>query len=93
MLHNFITLSDEITQKLRCTTLYATSTLIIHIHLNVCICIYLFVYSLYRASLDKLSYQFPLKSTELIPGSPQYNEYISVIDKVGGCCVVCNVWV
>lgn len=36
-----------------------------------------------RASLDKLiAQQFPLKSTEFVPGSPQYNEYISVIDKV-----------
>ena len=36
-----------------------------------------------RASINKLiAQQFPLKSTEFIPGSPQYNEYISVIDKV-----------
>ena len=35
-----------------------------------------------RKSVDKLSYQFPLKSTELVPGSPRFNEYISVVDKV-----------
>ena len=36
-----------------------------------------------RGCLDKLiAQQFPLKSTEFVPGSPQYNEYISVIDKV-----------
>ena len=38
---------------------------------------------LYRCSISKLiAQQFPLMSTEFTAGSPQYNEYISVIDKV-----------
>ena len=36
-----------------------------------------------RASINKLiAQQFPLKSTEFPQGSPQFNEYISAIDKV-----------
>jgi DNA-dependent protein kinase catalytic subunit len=51
-----------------------------------------------RESLDRMiAYQCPLKSTEFVPGSPQYNEYISVIDKllnalvVSGSCVLLEV--
>ncbi|CAI8051260.1 DNA-dependent protein kinase catalytic subunit [Geodia barretti] len=51
-----------------------------------------------RESVDRMiAYQFPLKSTEFVPGSPQYNEYISVIDKllnalvVSGSCVLLEV--
>ena len=39
--------------------------------------------SIYRSSINTLiAKQFPLKSTEFPVGSPQYNEYISVIEKV-----------
>ena len=38
---------------------------------------------LHRSSLNHMiAHQFPLKSSELPFGSPVYNEYISVLDKV-----------
>lgn len=39
--------------------------------------------SILRASINKMiAQQFPLNSTEFPRGSPQFNEYISTIDKV-----------
>ena len=41
------------------------------------------LYYLHRGSLNHMiAHQFPLNSSELPPGSPVYNEYISVLDKV-----------
>ena len=43
---------------------------------------------LYRDSLKRMvADQFPLKSTELPVGTPQYHDYISAIDKVSCVCV------
>ena len=36
-----------------------------------------------RGGLTKMvGYQFPLKSSELVPSTPHYIDYISVLDKV-----------
>lgn len=41
------------------------------------------LYYVSRSSINMLiARQFPLKSTEFLAGSPQYNEYTSVIEKV-----------
>ena len=47
----------------------------------------------YRKSLEQLvADQFPLKSTEYSPGTPAYNEYITVIEKVPLTTNILNVY-
>ena len=48
-------------------------------HMRACVC----VSDTFRGGLTKMvAYQFPLKSSELVPGTPHYIDYISVLDKV-----------
>ena len=68
---------------------------IMYVHyVCVCVCVYVCVYvcvcapcydhlCCFRGGLTKMvAYQFPLKSSELVPGTPHYIDYISVLDKV-----------